>query len=75
MAEDEAAAYDFSIELHQHRSVSDATYARALALFGERGIIDLIGINGYYSFIRHDDERGAHAVRHRRRQPLEPFPN
>ncbi len=51
MAEDEAAAYDFSMELHHRRSVSDATYARALALFGEQGIIDLTGINGYYSFM------------------------
>jgi 4-carboxymuconolactone decarboxylase len=51
MAEDEAAAYDFSIELHHRKSVSDATYARALALFGERGIIDLVGISGYYSFL------------------------
>jgi len=51
MAEDEAAAYDFSIELHHRKSVSDATYARALSLFGERGIIDLIGISGYYSFL------------------------
>jgi len=51
MAEDEVAAYDFSIELHQRRSVSDTTYARALALFGERGIIDLVGLSGYYSFI------------------------
>ena len=51
MAEDEAAAYDFSIELHRRKSVSDATYARALALFGEQGIIDLIGINGYYSLL------------------------
>lgn len=51
MAEDEAAAFDFSIELHQRKSVSDRTYARALALFGERGIIDLIGIAGYYSFL------------------------
>jgi 4-carboxymuconolactone decarboxylase len=51
MAEDEAAAYDFSMELHQRRSVSDRTYARALALFGERGIVDLVGINGYYSFL------------------------
>jgi 4-carboxymuconolactone decarboxylase len=50
MAEDEAAAYDFSIELHHRKSVSDRTYARTLALFGERGIIDLIGITGYYSF-------------------------
>src|ERR1700752_2603585 len=39
MATDEAAAYDFSIELHRRRSVSDATYARALAQFGEQGIV------------------------------------
>lgn len=51
MTADEAAAYDFSIELHQRKSVSDATYARALELFGERGIIDLVGLNGYYSFL------------------------
>jgi len=50
MQEDEAAAYDFSIELHRRRSVSDATYARALKLFGEQGIVDLIGVSGYYSF-------------------------
>jgi len=31
--------------------VSDATYAHARALFGERGIIDLTGICGYYSFL------------------------
>jgi 4-carboxymuconolactone decarboxylase len=46
----EAAAYDFSIELQRTRRVSDATYARALAKFGEHGIIDMIGLNGYYTF-------------------------
>jgi 4-carboxymuconolactone decarboxylase len=51
MSEDEAAAYDFSIELHRNRSVSDATYARALAQFGEQGIVDLTGVNGYYSLL------------------------
>ena len=51
MAEDETAAYDFAIELHHRKSVSDATYARALALFGERGVIDLTGLCGYYSFL------------------------
>jgi len=51
MAEDEAAAYEFAIELHHRKGVSDATYARALALFGERGVIDLTGICGYYSFL------------------------
>jgi 4-carboxymuconolactone decarboxylase len=50
MKEDEAAAYDFSIELQKRRSVSDATYARALKQFGEQGIIDIIGLNGYYTF-------------------------
>jgi 4-carboxymuconolactone decarboxylase len=51
MAEDEAAAYEFAVELHHRKGVSDATYARALALFGERGVIDLTGICGYYSLL------------------------
>jgi 4-carboxymuconolactone decarboxylase len=51
MAEDEAAAYDFSIELHRTRRVSDKTYARALQLFGEQGVIDLTGVSGYYSLL------------------------
>jgi 4-carboxymuconolactone decarboxylase len=51
MQADEAAAYDFAIELHRYRRVSDATYARALEHFGEKGVIDLVGINGYYSFL------------------------
>lgn len=51
MADDEAAVYDFCIELHQHKRVSDASYARALALFGEQGVVDLMGINGYYTFL------------------------
>lgn len=50
MKADEAAAYDFSIELHRTRRVSDATYARALKQFGEQGVIDLIGVSGYYTF-------------------------
>ncbi|MBO0766258.1 MAG: carboxymuconolactone decarboxylase family protein [Hyphomicrobiaceae bacterium] len=51
MAEDETAAYDFAIELHQRKGVSDATYARARALFGEPGVIDLTGICGYYGLL------------------------
>jgi len=51
MADDEEAAYDLSIELHRNHSVSDATYARALAKFGEQGIIDVIGVNGHYTLI------------------------
>jgi 4-carboxymuconolactone decarboxylase len=49
MAEDEEIIYDFCGELDQNRSVSDATYARALKKFGEQGVIDLTGTIGYYT--------------------------
>ncbi|MCI3952767.1 MAG: 4-carboxymuconolactone decarboxylase [Burkholderiales bacterium] len=51
MAEDEAIVYDFSTELHKTRGVSDATYKRALDRFGERGVMDLIAVNGYYGLV------------------------
>jgi 4-carboxymuconolactone decarboxylase len=49
MPEDEEAVYDFCDELHRNQSVSDATYARALAKFGERGVVDIVGVYGWYS--------------------------
>jgi 4-carboxymuconolactone decarboxylase len=51
MAEDEEALYYFCTELLQNRSVSDASYARAVAKFGEQGILDAIGLMGHYSLI------------------------
>ncbi len=51
MAIDEAAVWDFLDELIRTKSVSDPTYGRALQLFGERGVIDLCGIHGYYSLL------------------------
>jgi 4-carboxymuconolactone decarboxylase len=51
MAEDEEILYDFATELLQNRSVSDATYARAMAKFGEKAILDTIGLMGHYSLI------------------------
>ena len=51
MAENEAVVYDFAMELHRNRSVSDTTYAKALAALGEKGIIDLVGIAGYYGLL------------------------
>jgi 4-carboxymuconolactone decarboxylase len=51
MAEDESALYDFCIELHRNRSVSDATYARALARFGEQGLVDAVGLSGWYTLV------------------------
>jgi 4-carboxymuconolactone decarboxylase len=51
MSEDEAIVYDFCTELHQNKSVSDVIYSKALAKFNEQGVIDLVGINGYYTFL------------------------
>jgi 4-carboxymuconolactone decarboxylase len=51
MAEDEAILYDFCMELHRNRSVSDATYARAVAKFGEQGVVDTIGLSGWYTLV------------------------
>jgi 4-carboxymuconolactone decarboxylase len=50
MDDEEAAVYDFSVELQRTRRVSNATYARVLKHFGEQGVIDVIGLNGYYTF-------------------------
>lgn len=51
MAEDEEAAYDLSVEILRSKRVSDATYRRAVVKFGEQGVIDILGINGYYTFL------------------------
>jgi 4-carboxymuconolactone decarboxylase len=51
MAEDEEIIYSFSTELNGNRSVSDATYARAVKKFGEQRLIDLVCLNGYYSMM------------------------
>jgi 4-carboxymuconolactone decarboxylase len=51
MAADEAVIYDFIDELSRTRAVSDPTYRRALEAFGERAVIDMIGIHGYYSLL------------------------
>lgn len=48
---EEATIYDFCSELQQRHAVSDATYARAVALLGEPGVIDLCGVQGYYSML------------------------
>jgi len=51
MAEDEALVYDFSLELQDNQSVSDATYARAIAKFGEPGVVEMASIQGYYTYL------------------------
>jgi 4-carboxymuconolactone decarboxylase len=51
MAEDEEIVYDFLTELFANKGVSDATYARTLAKFGEEQLMDICGNVGYYTMI------------------------
>ena len=51
MADDEEILFSFCDELRRNQSVSDATYARAVTKFGEQGVIDTVGLVGYYTMI------------------------
>ncbi len=49
--DDERAVYQFSRELIARRRVSQATYDFAERLLDPRGLVDLVGILGYYALI------------------------
>jgi 4-carboxymuconolactone decarboxylase len=51
MKDDEAAVYDFCIELHRSKKVSDANFQRVKVLFGEQGAVELMGVSGYYTAV------------------------
>ena len=51
MSEDEEIVYDVSSELHRNKRVSDRTFARAEQRFGKPAVVDLVGINGYYTLL------------------------
>ena len=48
MQKDEEAVYTFCSELLNTKQVSDATFAAAKAAVGEKGVVDLIGVMGWY---------------------------
>lgn len=49
--EDERIVHDFAQALHKHHKISDTLYSEAVEAFGERGVVDLVGILGYYTLI------------------------
>jgi 4-carboxymuconolactone decarboxylase len=51
MREDEEVIYNFSQELLTTHEVSDANYDAVLKHFGEKGVVDLIGVSGYYVLV------------------------
>ena len=48
---DEALVHDFTQQSLQDRRVSDATWAACSEAFGEQGVVDLMGIVGYYTML------------------------
>jgi 4-carboxymuconolactone decarboxylase len=51
MADDEALVHDFTLELLWHHGVSDATYQAACTLLGERGVVELTTLIGYFAMV------------------------
>lgn len=47
----ERVVYDVVTEYFTTNRVSDATYKRAIATLGEQGLVDLVGVVGYYSLV------------------------
>jgi 4-carboxymuconolactone decarboxylase len=51
VAADEAAAVDLVTELLQHHGVGDSSYAAALGVFGEQGVVELTTLVGYFAMV------------------------
>ena len=51
MDPDETIVYNFGIELLNTHQVSDANFKAVKDKFGERGVVDLISVMGYYQLV------------------------
>lgn len=51
LAADQAALYDFCVTLHRDRKPTPDMLARANTVLGEHGVMDAIGICGYYALL------------------------
>jgi hypothetical protein len=72
MSTDEEIVYDFTTELQKNKRVSDPTFNRAEQRFGKKGVVDMTGISGYYTFLamqlnmaRYEFSGAANLRRHR----------
>ncbi len=75
MAVDEEALYDMLTEVLHNQSVCDTTYARALGVFGEQGVIELVAIAGYYAMLAMILNVGRKALPAGQEPQLPWFPN
>jgi len=51
MQKDEEAVYDFVSQLLNTKQVSDAAFNAAKGAFGEKGVVDIIAVTGWYSIV------------------------
>jgi 4-carboxymuconolactone decarboxylase len=49
--EDERLVYDITMELNTTRTLSEASYRRGMATFGEQVMVELISAVGFYSMV------------------------
>ena len=75
MAADEDIVYDLLTENLRNKSVSDSTYARAVAQFGEAGVVDLVALAGYYLTLAMVMNMARTALPAGKLQLLKPFPH
>jgi 4-carboxymuconolactone decarboxylase len=51
MSADEEIVYNFCTEVLKTHQASDATFAATKNAFGEKGVVDLMGVMGWYQFV------------------------
>jgi 4-carboxymuconolactone decarboxylase len=51
LTDDQRIAYDFVVDLFKYNQISDAHYEKFQARFGDRAVVDLVGVLGYYQTI------------------------
>ncbi|HET9219808.1 MAG TPA: carboxymuconolactone decarboxylase family protein [Terriglobia bacterium] len=51
MQPDEEAVYNFATELLETKQVTDATFKGVLDRYGEKGVVDIVGVMGYYQLV------------------------
>lgn len=49
--EDERLVYAFARRLHEDHLIAPELYAASVACLGERGVVDLVGLLGYYTLV------------------------
>jgi len=74
MQPDEAAVYDFCMELSTRHEVSDATFRKTRELFSEQQVIDLIAVSGTYITAAMMANTAEEQVPAGKTPPLQPLP-